>query len=103
MYVILTSKPGQFRTEISEGLVPVEAWDYLFSGKRRARFVIAELAGETRIRVIDEAPPPRLNLVPSKFLPKFESVEAARAELAQLTRFGGAEAALQPSPIGVSA
>ena len=29
MYVILTSKPGQFRTEITEGLKPIEAYDSL--------------------------------------------------------------------------
>lgn len=102
MYVILTSKPGQFRTEAGEGLTPVEAWDYLFCGTRRARFVIADLTAETKVRVIDEAPPPRLNLVPSKFLPKFETIEAARAELAHLTRFAGAETALRPAPLDVT-
>ena len=98
MYVILTSKPGQFRTEILDGITPVEAWDYFFCGTRRARFVIAELAGETKVRVIDEAPPPAVNLVPTKFLPKFGTVEAARAELAHLTRFRGADTALTPAP-----
>ncbi|MBX9701103.1 MAG: ferredoxin [Acetobacteraceae bacterium] len=99
MFVILTSKPGQFRTEIVDGITPVEAWDYHFAGARRARFVIADLAGETKVRVIDEAPPPMVNLVPTKFLPKFETVEAARAELAHLTRFGGADTALRPAPL----
>ena len=99
MYVILTSKPGVFRTEITEGVTPVEAWDYLFCGTCRARFVIADLAGETRVRVIDEAPPPMVNLVPTKFLQKFETIEDARRELAHLTRFGGADTALQPAPL----
>lgn len=99
MYVILTSKPGQFRTEITDGMTPVEAWDYLFCGTRRARFVIADLAAETRVRVVDEAPPPVVNLVPTKFLQKFETVEDARRALAHLTRFGGADTALQPAPL----
>lgn len=103
MYVILTSKPGQFRTEATPGITPVEAWDYLFCGTRRARFVIADLTAETKVRVIDEAPPPRLNLVPSKFLPKFETIEAARAELAHLTRFRGADTALRPAPLDLPA
>ena len=32
MYVILTSKPGLFRTEIVDGLRPLQAYDYLFYG-----------------------------------------------------------------------
>ena len=35
MYVILTSKPGQFSTEIVDGLRPLEAYDYLFYGTGR--------------------------------------------------------------------
>ena len=30
MYVILTSKPGKFRTEIIDGLRTLEVYDYLF-------------------------------------------------------------------------
>ena len=43
MYVILTSKPGKFRTEAVEGVKPLEAYDYLFYGDKKAHFVIAEL------------------------------------------------------------
>lgn len=93
-YVILTSKPGQFRTEISPGLVAVESYEYLAQGKLRACFVIAELQHETKLRVVDEAAAPILNLVPSKFLPRFPTLAAARAELEHLTRFRSVEAAL---------
>jgi len=79
MYVILTSKPGQFRTEPVDGVRPVEAYDYIAAGRLRARFVIAELAQETKIKVVDEALPPVVNHVPSKFLERFDSVEEARA------------------------
>ncbi len=99
MYVILTSKPGQFRTELVPGLLPVEAYDYLFYGKKKAQFVIAEIAGETKVRVIDEVFPPVLNLVPSKFLEKFDSVTAARRELEHLTTFGNMQVELQPIPL----
>lgn len=99
MYVILTSKPGQFRTELVPGLQPVEAYDYLFYGKKKAQFVIAEIAQETKVRVIDEVFPPVLNLVPSKFLEKFDSVAAARRELEHLTTFGNMQAVLEPAPL----
>ena len=89
MYVILTSKPGQYKTEIGEDLQPVEAYDYLFCGRKRAHFVIAELARETKITIVDESSPPIVNHVPSKVLAKFETVEAARDELKSLTHFGG--------------
>lgn len=94
MYVILTSKPGRFRTELVEGLRPLESYDFLFFGRCKARFVIARLEAEVKVRVIDEAPPETLNLVPSKFLEKFQTVEAARAELRQLVREGDPDVAL---------
>lgn len=95
MFVILTSKPGQFRTEITDGLRPCETYDYLFHGQKKAIFVIAELLEDSKLRVIDETPPIRINHVPSKFLPHFDSIESARAELAHLTRFGQSETRLE--------
>ena len=89
MYVILTSKPGQFRSELVEGLRPLAAYDYLFYGIRKATFVIAELVAETKVKVIDEAwSPPIVNEVPSKFLEKFETPERALNELEHLITFG---------------
>ena len=89
MYVILTSKVGQFRTEIVDGLKPLASYDYLFYGTKKATFVIAELLKETKVRVIDEAwSPPIVNEVPSKFLEKFATPERAFDELQHLTSFG---------------
>lgn len=99
MYVILTSKPGQFRTETTRGLVPLEAYDYVFHGRIRARFVIAELTQPMKVTVVDEVFPPVTNLVPSKFLPSFETIEAARAELGHLTQYGSVRAALEKAPL----
>lgn len=94
MYVILSSKPGQFRTEPGPDLEPVETYDYLFCGRKRAEFVIARLLREARIRIVDEAAAPVVNLVPSKFLPKFDSIPKARDELRQLVSFGNLDADL---------
>jgi hypothetical protein len=94
VYVILTSKPGQFRTEISEDMQLVEAYDYLFCGRKRAQFVIASLSRDTKITIVDESSPPIVNRVPSKFLAKFETVDAARQELKSLTRFGDMDISL---------
>ena len=94
MYVILTSKPGQYRTELGEGLRPVEAWDYLFYGRLRAQFVIAEIEGAPRVRVVDLADQPVVNEVPSKFLQKYASTELARDALRDMARFGQMDIAL---------
>ncbi|ACB36599.1 conserved hypothetical protein [Leptothrix cholodnii SP-6] len=89
MYVILTSKPGQFRTELAPGMAQVEAYDYLFYGRKRAGFVVASIEHEVKVRVIDEsADEPVVNLVPSKFLEKFDTLAAARAQLESLSHFG---------------
>jgi hypothetical protein len=95
MFVILTSKPGQFRTELVDGLRPCEVYDYLFYGQKKACFVIAELQRDVKIRLIEEAPPILVNEVPSKFLEKFETLELARAELGHLTTFGNMDTALE--------
>ena len=94
-YVILTSKPGQFRTEVTEGLEPLEAYDYVCFGRKRARFVIARLAAPTRVKIVDETPPPVVNYVPSKLLEKYESVERARRSLQELARKGGGDFVLR--------
>lgn len=97
MYVILTSKPGLFHTELGDGLQPVEAYDYIFGETKRAHFVIAALLRDIKVVVVDEAEPPVVNRVPSKFLEKFDSVEGARRELQHLTRFGSVRARLEPA------
>jgi hypothetical protein len=94
VYVILTSKPGQFRVELTNGLRAVESYDYSYCGRKRAHFVIAELTSPTKVRIVDETPPVVVNLVPTKFLEKFKTVEAARRELQALASAGGKEAAL---------
>ena len=71
----------------------VETYDYLFCGRKRAQFVIAELAHEVKIRIVDDGSP-TVNLVPSKFLPRFATLEKARAELKQLAGNGAMNAQL---------
>jgi hypothetical protein len=95
MYVILTSKPGQFRTEAGDGLKPVETYDYLFCGRKRAQFVIAQIEGEPKVKIVDEAFPASVNLVPSKFLPRFDSLEKARRELQSLAGPGALDVSLE--------
>jgi len=99
MYVILTSKPGQFRTEIGQGLRPLEAYDYLYYGQKKAHFIIAELTNENaRIRIVEDGDD-IVNDVPSKFLEKFETTERAYRELQHLTSFGQMDAVLRKTAI----
>ncbi len=95
MFVILTSRPGQYRTELGDGLAMCEAYDYLFCGQAKARFVIAELLRDVKVRVIDETPPERVNEIPSKFLQKFATVDDARAQLHSLVSFRGIDTMLR--------
>ena len=95
MFVILTSKPGQYRTEPSESARPAEAYDYRMDGQHRARFVIAELIGNDKLRVVDETACGTVNLVPAKFFPRFETIDAARQELKHLVSFGTVKTSLE--------
>jgi hypothetical protein len=99
MYVILTSKPGQFKTEAVDGLRPLEAYDYVFYGQTKAHFVIAELLEErTKIRVVEDCSS-IVNNVPAKFLEKFETTELALRELRHLTTFGHMETELRKTAL----
>ncbi|HTJ99131.1 MAG TPA: ferredoxin [Bordetella sp.] len=99
MYLILTSKPGVYRTETNVDIRLLEAWDYVLEGRVRARFQLGELLRETRVKVISEDGTSTVNTVPSKFLERFDTLEAARLELQQLSRFGTLDARLVAVPI----
>lgn len=76
-YLILTSKPGQYRTEAAGKLTPVEAWDYIYCGRLLATFAIAALYGEARVRIVDESGEDTVNDMPIRFLEKFRDRDAA--------------------------
>jgi hypothetical protein len=46
------------------------------------------LLRDVKVRVVDETLPERINDIPSKFLEKFVTIEAARARLRSLVGFG---------------
>ncbi len=102
MFVILTSKPGQFRTEAVPGEEPRETWEYLFYGRPKAIFVIAELM-ETqkpvKVRVIEESAAPDadpvINHVPTKFLERFDTLDAAHDALQKLAHFGSMDLSIR--------
>ena len=83
MYVILISKVGAYRTELGDGLKPLEEYDYLFCGKRKAHYVIAELTREVKVTLTEVGEGGAVNHLPSKFLPRFDTLEAARARQAR--------------------
>ena len=88
MYVVLTTRPGEFRTEITRGLKPVESYDYIFYGRKRASFTIAEVDEAIKIRIVEDDAPFSVNDVPSKLFEKFDTLDEARAELNTLTHYG---------------
>ncbi|MDP4302440.1 ferredoxin [Leptothrix discophora] len=101
MYVILTSKPGQFRTETGPGLRLLERWDYRYGSRSTARFDIAELSDPARrVTVVDETEPDgAVNHVPAKFLPQHPTLDGARAELQRLCSYGSVRAELHALPL----
>lgn len=99
MFVILTSKPGQYVTHPNEDIELLEAWDYVFYGRKQARFVIGRLLRETRVRVVEEDDASIVNWVPSKFLERFGSLEHAHRELDHLCNFGSLDAKVVAIPL----
>lgn len=95
-YVILTSKPGQYRTEPVGKLVPAETWDYVYCGRHLATFVIAALYGDARIRVADETGSGEVNDMPTRFLEKFSGRDEAFEALQILVGTRNQDALLRP-------
>jgi hypothetical protein len=94
MFVVLTSKPGLYRTEAMEGLVPVGTYQYFEGARLLATFVIAELCCESTIRIVDEAEGGQSNIIRTKFLDRFVSRMEAYRTLMELARHGGSGALL---------
>ena len=94
MYIILTSKDGEFETEAGDGIRAVETHDYFFYGQHKATFVISELLRESRVKIRSAGEPGLVNSLPTKFLGRFDSLEAARRELSSLTLFGNLQTQL---------
>lgn len=103
MYVILTSKPGMYRSEPGAGMTARELYDYFLCERLRARFLLAELQGPSRVRIVEEGEGQAVNDVPAKFLPTFTTLEAARAELRQLALYGDLDAKLVQQPLANAA
>ena len=96
MYIIVTDKPGEYSSEPGAGVRAVESWNYLFYGQHRATFTISEVTeAGARIRIVDAEDPRCINSVPSKFFGDFDDVDAARAEIEELVRFGAIDARLE--------
>jgi hypothetical protein len=94
IYAILTSKPGQFRTEAGPDAEILATYDYLFCGRLKAVYQIARLEQAAKIRVIEETPPHVTNLVPARFFGHFATLDAAREELERLAAFGSLDVTL---------
>lgn len=95
MYAIIASKPGQYKAHVCGDAAVVETYEYMFYGKVKAVYQVIELQAEAQIQIIEDDPPQATNTVSTKFLEKFETLEAVRSELKQLITFGGLEATLR--------
>ncbi|VVE37931.1 ferredoxin [Pandoraea horticolens] len=94
MYIVLTSRPGEYRSEPTPGITPVETHDYYYGTRHVAAFVVAKLDAQARVRIVEEVAPQGVNLVPTKFYEKFESVSEAVASLEALVGHEHAQARL---------
>ena len=100
MYIILTSKSGEYDARPGQGISPVETYDYFFYGRNKAHFTIAEVEGDQgRVSIVETAEDGTTNSVPLKFFERFETVEDARTELKQLVTFGAIDARLEKVPL----
>lgn len=94
MYIVLTTKPGEYRSEGNGGVEIIASYEYRFYGKTKAIFSIAKISDQARVLIIEEGPGGTTNNITTRQMEKFDSVEAAYAELEGLTNFGSIQAEL---------
>ena len=94
MYVIVTSKPGVFESVLEPVTTAVESYKYLFYGHCKAIFQLVELKQEGHVRITESEPPYTANLLSTKFLGHYDTLDAAREEIGHLTHFGDLDASL---------
>lgn len=96
MFIVLTSKPGEYRTEAGDGTTVLSSYEYRFYNKTKAIFSIAQIKDGARVVIIEEGEDGTVNNIPTRQMEKFTSVEEALSELEGLTQFGSIQAELIP-------
>ncbi|WP_241288112.1 hypothetical protein [Burkholderia stabilis] len=96
MYIILTTKPAQYRSEAAEGIHPLDSYAYHYEGRHVATFTIAEADGRARVRIVELDDSGTVNLVPVRFFEQFPTQQAALQSLDHLTGNSHGVATLLP-------
>lgn len=101
MYVVLTSKPGEYRSEAGVGVEPIAAYEYYFHGRLKAIFTIARIQDASRVRIVEETEGGTINDITTRQMEKFQTQQAAYDEIYGLTQFGTIEAELRECALSV--
>lgn len=96
MYVVLTSKPGEYRIEAGPGTTVLSSYEYRFYNQIKAVFSIARIEEGARVVITEEGEGGTVNNIPTRQMEKFDSEAAAFKELEGLTQFGSIQAELIP-------
>lgn len=90
-YIILTNKQT-FQTKVdSNGIKPIETYNFHFFNEIKAKYTIAEvLDGDTKICLYEKYEGKEyINEIRVKFFETFDSIEAARDELGEIVKASG--------------
>ncbi|WP_096203293.1 hypothetical protein [Bacillus sp. FJAT-45350] len=86
-YIVLTNR-DEYQTSLNnEGLRLIETYEYYFFNQLRAKYTVAEVIGDDiKITLTEEKNGVTyVNHIPIKFFEGYDSVEAAREELEELS------------------
>ncbi|AQS51580.1 MAG TPA: ferredoxin [Paenalcaligenes hominis] len=99
MYIVLTSKPGEYKTEPGPGTTVLSAYEYKFYDQTKAIFSIARIEPDSRVIITEEGEGGTVNNIPTRQMEKFDTEQEALKELEGLTKFGSIKAELVPCQI----
>lgn len=95
MYLIATSKPGDYEARLENGVRPVETYHYMFHGRLHAIYTIAQADGPgARVSIVDAEDPRCVSRIPVKFFGDFDDLAEARREIEQLVGDDGLDVKL---------
>jgi hypothetical protein len=103
MYIILTTKPGLYRSEATEGMRPIESHAYYYGDRHVATYIITELERTSSyVRIVETTPGGTINLVPTKFFDHFPTSADALDSLRELVAASNLGAHLVPVDANVN-
>lgn len=86
MIVLVTDKPGVYKTELPANIHVECAFQYVFYGECKAIFKILRTTGDGHVAIVEDEAPHYRSSIPMTLLPTYDDISLAKRDIFDLTR-----------------